>query len=78
MQAFCSLYSLAVAAKTVWLTYIVMFMTSPLALPIGYLLDLALGKEVRYLYNQDRVRELGQLLKKEEDIITEQVFILLS
>lgn len=68
-QAFCSRYGLAVGARTAWFTRFFMLVTFPLSYPISRVLDCALGEEIGYVYNRDRLRELLRLTEKEMDLV---------
>lgn len=57
-QAICSRYGLAVGAKTIYITRIVMIITFPLSFPISKLLDQILGVELGNVYNRERLKEL--------------------
>lgn len=57
-QAVCSRYGLAVGAKTIYITRVVMAITFPLAFPISKLLDRILGVELGNVYNRERLKEL--------------------
>jgi metal transporter CNNM len=57
-QAICSRYGLAVGAKTIYITRLVMLITFPLAFPISKLLDSILGVELGNVYNRERLKEL--------------------
>lgn len=57
-QAICSRYGLAVGAKTIYITRVVMIITFPLSYPISKLLDRILGVELGNVYNRERLKEL--------------------
>jgi metal transporter CNNM len=57
-QAICSRYGLAVGAKTIYVTRLVMLITFPLSYPISKLLDRILGVELGNVYNRERLKEL--------------------
>lgn len=57
-QAICSRHGLAVGAKTIFVTKMVMLITSPLSYPVSKLLDVILGEEIGNVYNRERLKEL--------------------
>ena len=56
-QAACSRHGLAVGAKTIYVTYLFMFLTFPLSLPISWILDRILGEEIGNVYDRERLME---------------------
>ncbi|KAK7868301.1 hypothetical protein R5R35_013888 [Gryllus longicercus] len=73
-QAVCSRHGLAVGAKTIYITKMVMLITFPLSYPISKLLDRLLGVELGNVYNRERLKELvtneyNDLEKDEVNII---------
>lgn len=67
-QAICSRYGLMIGAYTIWLTYIFMVVTFPLAFPISLILNLILGKEIGAVYNRQQLLELLKVTKEDADI----------
>ena len=63
-QAICSRHALMIGAFTIWLTYIFMVVTFPLAFPISIILHFILGKEIGAVYTRN---DLLGLLKVTED-----------
>lgn len=57
-QAVCSRHGLAIGAKTIGVTKVVMVLTFPLAYPISKILDWALGEEIGAVYTRERLKEL--------------------
>ncbi|XP_039281473.1 metal transporter CNNM4 [Nilaparvata lugens] len=57
-QAICSRHGLAIGARTIAVTKMVMLVTSPLAYPISRILDLVLGEEIGAVYTRERLKEL--------------------
>ncbi|XP_018331048.1 metal transporter CNNM4 [Agrilus planipennis] len=60
-QAVCSRHGLAVGAKTIHITKIVMVLTFPLSYPISRTLDCVLGEEIGNVYTRERLKELVKL-----------------
>lgn len=57
-QAICSRHGLAIGAKTIVMTKIVMAITFPLSYPISRVLDVILGEEIGSVYTRERLKEL--------------------
>lgn len=57
-QAVCSRHGLAIGAKTIYITKVVMVITWPLAYPISKVLDWVLGEEIGAVYTRERLKEL--------------------
>lgn len=57
-QAVCSRHGLAIGAKTIHITKVVMVLTFPLAYPISKMLDWVLGEEIGSVYTRERLKEL--------------------
>jgi metal transporter CNNM len=57
-QAICSRHGLAVGAKTIGVTKLVMGLTFPLSYPISKILDCLLGEEIGAVYTRERLKEL--------------------
>lgn len=57
-QAVCSRHGLAIGAKTIYITKVVMVLTFPLAYPISKMLDWILGEEIGNVYTRERLKEL--------------------
>jgi len=72
-QAFCSRYGLAVGARTIWFTKIFMVITFPMSYPISRILDCVLGKEIGYVFNRDRLRELLRVTENQIDLKKDEV-----
>lgn len=74
-QAICSRHGLAIGAKTIHITKVVMALTFPLSYPVSKFLDFILGEEIGTAYNRERLKELirvttGDLDKDEVNIIS--------
>lgn len=57
-QAVCSRHGLAIGAKTIYITKVVMLLTFPLSYPISRVLDWCLGEEIGAVYTRERLKEL--------------------
>ncbi|XP_069698503.1 unextended protein-like isoform X2 [Periplaneta americana] len=75
-QAICSRYGLAVGAKTIYITRMVMIITFPLSYPISKLLDRILGVELGNVYNRERLQELVKLTTEYNDLERDEVNII--
>lgn len=75
-QAICSRYGLMIGAYTIWLTYIFMALTFPLALPISLILNLILGKEIGAVYNRQQLLELLNVTRQDAEIDDTELGIL--
>ncbi|PSN30159.1 Metal transporter CNNM4, partial [Blattella germanica] len=75
-QAICSRYGLAVGAKTIYITRLVMILTFPLSFPISKLLDRILGVELGNVYNRERLQELVKLTTEYNDLERDEVNII--
>lgn len=75
-QAFCSRHGLAVGAKTVFITYLCMFLTCPLSYPVSFCLDWALGEEINHAYDRERLMEFIRITSDYNNLETEEVNII--
>ncbi|MEW5303613.1 MAG: hypothetical protein WDW36_006288 [Sanguina aurantia] len=60
-QAVCSKYGLAIGASLAWLVRIIMALCSPIAWPLGKLLDVLLGTEQHVLFRRKQLKALVDL-----------------
>eukprot|EP01102_Stenamoeba_stenopodia_P003424 TRINITY_DN1341_c0_g1_i2.p1 TRINITY_DN1341_c0_g1~~TRINITY_DN1341_c0_g1_i2.p1 ORF type:complete len:260 (-),score=41.14 TRINITY_DN1341_c0_g1_i2:757-1536(-) len=60
-QALCHHYALAVAYHTTPILYFFLVLLSPIAFPVGFILDLLFGKEFFTLYSKEEFKEVVQL-----------------
>ena len=75
-QAICSRHGLAVGAKTIFVTKMVMIITAPLSWPVSKLLDKILGEEIGNVYNRERLKELVTVTKDLNDLDKDEVNII--
>ncbi|KAL1122738.1 hypothetical protein AAG570_003065, partial [Ranatra chinensis] len=75
-QAICSRHGLAVGAKTISITKLVMLLTCPLSFPISKILDLVLGEEIGAVYTRERLKELVKLTTEFNDLQKDEVNII--
>ncbi|XP_066991893.2 unextended protein isoform X3 [Anabrus simplex] len=75
-QAICSRHGLAVGARTICITKLVMLITFPLAYPISKLLDRLLGVELGNVYNRERLKELVKVTNEYNDLEKDEVNII--
>ena len=57
-QAVCSRYGLFLAAHTTYFIWALMFVLAPIAWPLSWLLDKALGREVGTIYSRAELKHL--------------------
>jgi hypothetical protein len=57
-QAICSRYGLVLAAHTTYIIWALMFLLAPIAWPLSWLLDKALGREVGTMYSRAELKHL--------------------
>lgn len=57
-QAFCSRHGLAIGAKTIMITRLIMILTFPISYVISVILDKLLGEEIGIVYNREKLKEL--------------------
>ena len=64
-QAICHRHALVIGAKTIWLTYIIMIVTFPLAYPISLLLDCLIGEEISQFHDRKYLSSYIEMTKKD-------------
>ncbi|RWS24483.1 metal transporter CNNM4-like protein [Leptotrombidium deliense] len=62
-QAICARYGLVIGAKTIYITYVVVILTSPVSYPLSKMLDCVLGVEIGKFYDRDCLQEYIRLTK---------------
>lgn len=75
-QAVCSRHGLAIGAKTIYITKVVMLLTFPLSYPISRVLDWCLGEEIGAVYTRERLKELVKLTTEFNDLEKDEVNII--
>ncbi|XP_075221669.1 metal transporter uex isoform X2 [Lycorma delicatula] len=75
-QAVCSRHGLAIGARTIYVTKIVMVLTFPLAYPISKILDWVLGEEIGAVYTRERLKELIKLTTEYSELEKDEVNII--
>lgn len=75
-QAVCSRHGLAIGAKTIYITKVVMLLTFPLSYPISRMLDWCLGEEIGAVYTRERLKELVKLTTEFNDLEKDEVNII--
>ncbi|XP_072162417.1 unextended protein isoform X2 [Bemisia tabaci] len=75
-QAVCSRHGLAIGAKTICITKVVMVLTFPLSFPISKILDWCLGEEIGNVYTRERLKELVKVTTEYNDLEKDEVNII--
>lgn len=65
-QAVCSRYALIIGAHTMWILYIVVFITFPITFPLSAILDKILGEDAGNVYNKNKMKRLFEIYEKEK------------
>ena len=75
-QAICSRFGLYIGAGTIWITYIAMVITFPIALPLSFILNRILGQEIGATYNRQELMHLLKITEGKTDIEKGEVNII--
>ncbi|ODN06181.1 Metal transporter CNNM2 [Orchesella cincta] len=75
-QAFCSRHGLAIGAKTILITRLIMILTFPLSYVISVILDKVLGEEIGIVYNREKLKELVKITIEHNDLEADEVNII--
>ncbi|CAL8077505.1 unnamed protein product [Orchesella dallaii] len=75
-QAICSRHGLAIGAKTILITRLIMILTFPLSYVISVILDKVLGEEIGIVYNREKLKELVKITIEHNDLEADEVNII--
>lgn len=75
-QAVCSRYGLAIGARTIWLTWIVIILTFPISWPLSKVLDYCLGEEIAFVYDRERLQEYIRITKSYNNFDPQEINII--
>lgn len=75
-QAICARHGLAIGAKTIWITWIVIVVTCPVSYPLSLILDCALGDEIAFVYDRERLQEYIRITKNYNNLDPQEINII--
>lgn len=77
-QAVCARYGLAIGAKTIWITWIVIAFTFPISYPLSLILDCVLGEEIAFVYDRERLQEYIRITKNYNNLDAQEINIIMG
>lgn len=75
-QAICARHGLCIGANTIWITWLVIVFTFPVAYPLSILLGLALGEEITFVYDRERLQEYIRITRNNNNFDAQEVNII--
>lgn len=75
-QAICARHGLAIGAKTIWVTWLVIIITFPVSYPLSLVLDCALGDEIAFVFDRERLQEYIRITKNYNNLDAQEINII--